>query len=125
MISVMPGVAGLEPNGAGTPALQSLFDEAEELSSGHPIDDPVVEGEAHVHHVPDRDPIANHDRSTHDRLGREDGRLRLVDDRLAGHRPGGAGVVKRKVPPATSSGLSCLLRARSARSLMARARSAK
>src|SRR6266566_4494628 len=82
----------LHADGGGGPALQALLDEAQEPAGRHPVDDPVVEREAHVHDVPNRDPLADHHRPAHDRLGGQDGGLGLVDDGLAGDRAGGPGV---------------------------------
>src|SRR5882762_3835472 len=73
-----------------------LLDEGEKLARHHAVDDAMVEAQAHVHHVPHRDAVADDDGATDDRLGGEDRRLRLIDDRLAGDRPRRARVVERE-----------------------------
>src|SRR5581483_5679530 len=45
------------PDAGRGPRLQPLPDVAEELPGHHSVDDPVVEGQAHVHHVPHGDSL--------------------------------------------------------------------
>ena len=59
-------------------------------------------------------------RALHEGVRAEDPGLRLADDRCAVERAEPAGVRDRGVPPWTSSGMSFFVRARSARSAIAR-----
>src|SRR4051794_40582730 len=61
----------LHPDAGGGPALQTVLDEADEVPRRLPVDDPVVERHAHVHHLPHRDAVvlADHDGPLHDPLG--------------------------------------------------------
>src|SRR5882762_4860701 len=85
-----------QPDARRGPVLEMLLDEGEKLARHHPVDDAMVEAQAHVHHVPHRDAVSDDDWATDDRLSGEDRRLRLIDDRLAGDRPRGARVVERE-----------------------------
>src|SRR5450759_4068877 len=86
-------------NARGGPFLEALLDCAEELARHHPVDDPMVESETDIHHVSNRDPVADYDRALDDGFGGQDGRLGLIDDRLAGNRAGRACVVERERAP--------------------------
>src|SRR5207245_10318098 len=61
-----------------------------------PVADAWVEARSHVQDPAHRAPGADDNRAGNDCLGGKDRRLRLIDDGLAGHRPGCSGVVERE-----------------------------
>ena len=106
----------------GVEVLELLLDVGHELVGDGAVDQSVVVAERQVRHRPDRDRVVDDDRPLLDRADAENRHLRLVDDRHAELRAELPGLVMVNVPPCTSSGLSCLARARSATSAIARLR---
>jgi hypothetical protein len=108
-------------------SLQRLFELAHELAGVGAVDEAVVEAQAEVLHRANGDGVVALGVGQHHRLLAQaaDGqnrRLRLVEDGRAELAAEDAGVGQRKGAAGTSSGSSFLVRARSARSAMARAR---
>ena len=97
-----------------------FLDVGHELIGNRPIDEPMVVAERQIRHRPDANRIVDDDRTLLDSANTEDRHLRLVDDwhTELGAEPTRIG--NGNVPPWTSSGFSCLVRARSATSAIAR-----
>src|SRR5215212_3119778 len=74
-------------------SLEPALDGVQELERGAAVEDAVVEGDLQVHHAADGDGVVNDDRTLDDRFGREDRRLRVVDNGRGDHASQGAGVV--------------------------------
>ena len=68
----------------------------EETRCGEAVQRAVIDAQREVHHRADRDHVVDHDRPLDDRLGREDRRLRLNQDRRRDERAKCARIVQRK-----------------------------
>src|SRR5260221_8574622 len=79
-----------------SPALQPPLHRAEEARGDEAVQDAMVEGERHVHHVADGDGVVDHDGTLDDRIHRENTRVGLIDDRHRYESAEHAGVVDRK-----------------------------
>src|SRR5437762_2542294 len=55
-----------QPNATGRPLLEPFLHRAQKLARHHPVDDPVVEAETHVHHVAHRDRVLDHNSALDD-----------------------------------------------------------
>src|ERR671933_129105 len=77
-------------------ALQPPFDGVQKAECRPAVEDPVVEGDSEVHHAPYRYRIVHDHRPLHYSLGREYGRLRVVDDGDRDHGTESAGIVDRE-----------------------------
>src|SRR5258706_13498729 len=79
-----------------SPALQPPLHRAEKARGDEAVQDAMVEGERHVHHVADGDGVVDHDGPLDDRIHRENTRVGLIDDRHRDERAEHAGVIHRK-----------------------------
>src|SRR5271166_6388679 len=73
--------------------LQPLADGLQEMGRHSTVQDPVIEAQAQVDDVPDGDGVVDHPGPPDDGLGRDDGRLRRVDDRHRSDAAEGARVI--------------------------------
>src|SRR6266702_1343136 len=75
----------LEPEAFRRPFFDAALHVVQEPGGCEPIHDSVIERHRQVHDRADHNVVVDHNRTLPDRLRAQDRRLRLIDDRLAGH----------------------------------------